>query len=82
MPVDGTAVDVIPVTDRSFEKPGFLKRINLIPAVQSPLQKNFCSRSTQINFRTSPSRPTEGRFAIVTDAGRDAVDAAAFKRAT
>jgi hypothetical protein len=22
-----------------------------------------------------PSRPTEGRFAIVTDAGRDAVDA-------
>ena len=25
----------------------------------------------------SPSRPPEGRFAIVTDAGRDAVDAAA-----
>jgi hypothetical protein len=24
----------------------------------------------------SPSRPTEGRLAIVTDAGRDAVDAA------
>ena len=26
----------------------------------------------------SPSRPTEGRIAIVTDAGRDAVDAAAL----
>ena len=26
----------------------------------------------------SPSRPTEGRIAIVTDAGWDAVDAAAF----
>src|SRR5882724_1577760 len=26
----------------------------------------------------SSSRPTEGRIAIVTDAGRDAVDAAAF----
>jgi hypothetical protein len=28
------------------------------------------------------SCPTEGRIAIVTDAGRDAVDAAAFKRVT
>src|SRR6266704_924044 len=30
------------------------------------------------HLELSPSRPTEGRIAIVTDAGRDAVDAAAF----
>ena len=29
----------------------------------------------QITLYPSPSRPTKGRFAIVTDAGRDAVDA-------
>ena len=30
------------------------------------------------HLELSPSRPTEGRIAIVTDAGWDAVDAAAF----
>ena len=30
------------------------------------------------DLELSPSRPTEGRIAIVTNAGRDAVDAAAF----
>ena len=29
-----------------------------------------------------PSRPTEGRIAIVTDAGRDAVDAGSVRRDT
>jgi hypothetical protein len=29
-------------------------------------------------YKFAPSRPTEGRLAIVTDAGRDAVDAAAL----
>jgi len=38
-------------------------------------QKIFCF-SEDPNQPISPSsRPTEGRFAIVTDAGRDAVDA-------
>ena len=46
-------------------------------AVQSCLQKYFCSRLTQIKSISPPSRPTEGRIAIVTDAGRDAMDAAA-----
>jgi hypothetical protein len=49
---------------------------------------NFMSsaRVKNISVPTTPksllelfaSRPTEGRIAIVTDAGRDAVDAAAF----
>jgi len=39
------------------------------------LQKYFCFDPTQITclFAAIPSR-SEGRFAIVTDAGRDAVD--------
>ena|SRR5580692_9774097 len=41
----------------------------------APLQKYFRSRATQITFTSPSSRPTEGRFAVVTDAGRDAVDA-------
>jgi hypothetical protein len=52
-------------------------RISLMLAVQSCLQKYFCSRLTQIKSISPPSRPTEGRIAIVTDAGRDAMDAAA-----
>src|SRR5258708_34530100 len=43
--------------------------------VQPPLQKDFCFSEMQIILYDLPSRPTEGRFAIVTDAGRDAVDA-------
>ena len=54
-----------------------LKRFRLMLAVQSCLQKYFCSRLTQIKSISPPSRPTEGRIAIVTDAGRDAMDAAA-----
>jgi hypothetical protein len=44
-------------------------------SVQTHFQKYFRSRLTQIKFKSPPSRPTEGRIAIVTDAGRDAVDA-------
>jgi hypothetical protein len=45
-------------------------------AVQPRLQKYFVSPSTQINSRTPAIPfPQEGRIAIVTDAGRDAVDA-------
>jgi hypothetical protein len=43
--------------------------------VQSHLQKYSASPQTQIKFISPLSRPTEGRLAIVTDAGRDAVDA-------
>jgi hypothetical protein len=60
-------------------KPNLLKRINVILPVQSPLQKYFASPVGQI-ISTNSRHPTppEGRIMIVTDAGRDAVDAAAF----
>jgi len=45
------------------------------PRVQPLLQKYSDFPKTQIGLYPLPSRPTEGRFAIVTDAGRDAVDA-------
>jgi len=44
--------------------------------VQPPSQKYSCSRPTQITSHIAPV-PLEGRLAIVTDAGRDAVDAEA-----
>jgi hypothetical protein len=49
---------------------------NPIPPVQSSSQKYFRSHLTQITHISFaiPSR-TEGRFAIVTDVRRDAVDA-------
>jgi hypothetical protein len=44
--------------------------------LSSPLAKNISlSPSGKSNLPLAPSRPTEGRLAIVTDAGRDAVDA-------
>jgi hypothetical protein len=70
-----------------FKKPDLLKCINVIcPSgksvgpvgdlpVQPPLQKYFCFPEPQIRTNDLPSRPTEGRHAIVTAAGRDAVDA-------
>jgi hypothetical protein len=42
--------------------------------VQPSLQKYSASPFGRNSFIDSPSRPTEGRIAIVTDAGRDAVD--------
>jgi hypothetical protein len=47
--------------------------------VQPKFQKYFSSRLTQIKSNLSLSRPTEGRIAIVTDAGRDAMDADSVK---
>jgi hypothetical protein len=58
-----------------------LNRINLIWPVQPHQQKYSPSRLTQISSVVALSRPTEGRIAIVTYAGRDAVDAAALKHA-
>jgi len=52
-------------------------------AVQSPLQKIISlhpSGKSSLQIRSHPT-PPEGRIALVTDAGRDAVDAAAFLRA-
>jgi hypothetical protein len=43
--------------------------------VQFSVKKYSSSRLTQINRIFSPSRLPEGRFAIVTDVRRDAVDA-------
>jgi hypothetical protein len=43
--------------------------------VQPLLQKYSDFPKTQISLYPLPSRSTEGRLAIVTDAGRDAVDA-------
>src|SRR5258708_11274286 len=43
--------------------------------VQPRLQKYSCFVPTQITSLITPSRPTEGRFAVVTNAGWDAVDA-------
>ena len=43
-------------------------------AVQSHLQKYFCFRLPKSILELSPSHP-QGRIAIVTDAGWDAVDA-------
>jgi hypothetical protein len=47
-------------------------------SVSSPVSKNISlSLLPKSILEAPPSRPTEGRLAIVTDAGRDAVDAAA-----
>jgi hypothetical protein len=47
--------------------------------VSSPFFKNFSPfRFIQISFLFPPSTPPEGRIAIVTNAGLDAMDAAAL----
>jgi hypothetical protein len=57
-------------------KPDLLKQINSIPPVQSCSQKYFGFRLPQISNTSLPSRLLQkGRLAIVTNAGRDAVDA-------
>jgi hypothetical protein len=63
------------------EKCNLLSRFNLIWVVQSPLAKIFRFPFTpnQWLFRAVSTRE-EGRIAIVTDAGRDVVDAAASAR--
>jgi hypothetical protein len=52
--------------------------INLFLPVQSYFQKYFRFRASQITSRTLAIPPHKGRIAIVTDAGWDAVDAAAL----
>jgi hypothetical protein len=59
-------------------KPNFSSRINVIWVVQSRCKKYSDFPKPQITFISPPSTPLEGRIAIVTDAGLDAVDAAAL----
>jgi hypothetical protein len=59
-------------------KTNLLSRINLICPVQSHVKKYSASHLTQIKSISITVHPTEGRIAIVTDAGLDAVDAAAL----
>jgi hypothetical protein len=56
-------------------KSNFLSRIRLFLPVQSHLKKYSGFPKPQITFITPPSTPLEGRIAIVTDAGLDAMDA-------
>jgi hypothetical protein len=56
--------------------PNLSKPFNLICPVQPRLQKYFRSRLSQIKSISSLSHPLQGRIAVVTDAGWDAVDAA------
>jgi hypothetical protein len=54
-----------------------LKRFNVIWPVQPDLQKYSCFPQTQITSISSAVLSPRGALAIVTDVGRDAVDAAA-----
>jgi hypothetical protein len=56
-------------------KSNFSCWIKLFLPVQSHLKKYSDFQKPQITFISPPSRPTRGALAIVTDAGRDAVDA-------
>jgi hypothetical protein len=56
------------------------RRANHPKAVQPCSEKYFASLLAQIIIIGLPSRPNEGRFAIVTNAGWDAMDATASSR--
>ena len=62
------------------EKTNFPSQINLIWVVQPQLQKYSPSQPPQISGFNAPFRPGKGRIAIVTNAGQDAVAAAALAR--
>src|SRR5207237_1836117 len=55
----------------------FVRRFNVIWVVQSPCQKYFDCAVRQITSRTLPVSPERAALAIVTNVGRDAVDALA-----
>ena len=59
-------------------KSNLSSRINVIWVVQPPRKKYSDFPKPQITFISPPSTPLEGRIAIVTDAGLDAMDAAAL----
>ncbi|MGO8911517.1 MAG: hypothetical protein ACLQDM_19660, partial [Bradyrhizobium sp.] len=59
-----------------------LNAIKLMLAVQSCLQKDFDIRFTQISNTSSPSRLGKRGVRVVTNVGRDAMDAAVSTRRT
>ena len=59
-------------------KSNFLSRIKLFLPVQSLSKKYSGFPKSRITLCPQPSTPLEGRIAIVTDAGLDAMDAAAL----
>jgi hypothetical protein len=66
----------MPTLDLTMRRAGkFSSRIKLLQPVQSP-SKKYSLFTSDPNHRRIPRRlvPSEGRLAIVTDAGRDAVD--------
>jgi hypothetical protein len=81
----------LPMTAKSAVRPGsgfappglrhlraprnLLNGIKVIWAVQSHFKKYWRFSPKQITSLVAPSRSNEGRLAIVTNAGRDAVDA-------
>ena len=69
------------VTGRVRVKYNFLNRFKLIWAVQPYQQKIFRFRRRANQFyQLAPSHPLKGALAIVTNAGWDAMDAAALVR--
>jgi hypothetical protein len=60
-------------------KSNFLSRIKLILPVQSLSKKYSDFQKSQITLYPPSSTPLEGRIAIVTDAGLDAMDAGGAK---
>jgi hypothetical protein len=56
-------------------KSNFSSQFNVIPCVQISRKKYSAFRNPQIIGILRPSRPSRGAFAIVTNAGWDAVDA-------
>jgi hypothetical protein len=56
-------------------KSNFSSRISVICPVQPYLKKYSDFPKAQITLYPQPSTPLEGRIAIVTDAGLDAMDA-------
>ena len=73
-----TAAAAIPAG--ASDRANLLNRFKVICPVQPLSQKYIRFRLTQISSRNPAVPPTEGRIAIVTDAGWDAVDAAASAR--
>jgi hypothetical protein len=57
------------------QKTNFSCGLNVICPVQSLVKKYFFFPEMQITPISNPSCSTEGRLEIVTDAGRDAMDA-------
>jgi hypothetical protein len=63
-------VDMLSAHPLLREKTDFVRPINVICPVQICLKEYSASRSAQITGVSIASRPTEGRFAIVTNVGQ------------